>query len=101
MPHISSSHVKSLCLWDPDTFPVRFYHINVKATDFAGNVDNATATVIVLPLDYSQSEIFVGDPNFNSNTFFIDMVKKSLPENIIFTMETVLEVRQDHLSWGS
>ena len=38
----------SLCEWNPQV-PFRFYEINVKATDFGGQVTNTTATVVMVP----------------------------------------------------
>merc|ERR1719221_771706 len=38
----------NFCEWDSNV-PIRFYEICAKATDYGGNVANATATVVVVP----------------------------------------------------
>ena len=84
------NHDKILCDWDPNTAPVRFYEIEVKVTDFAGNHKSTQASVIVLQEGYRQ--ILNRHPNFGTQSFFLDAVKRTPPQNIIGTYQFHWEV---------
>ena len=79
-------HSKPLCEWDEETSPFRFYNIEVEATDYAGNIGQATATAIILEQGYKDDFRRFGD-EFDSTTFFIDFTRVNPPQNVIRTKE--------------
>lgn len=81
-----------LCIWDSKTSPVRFYEIDVKVTDIAGNIGSLKAIVIILPRGYSEMSKFYNAPGFENPTFFIDMVKLTPTQNFIQSKIFQLEV---------
>ena len=65
-PELGVGHVKPLCYSDPGTALFRFYRIEIEATDYAGNVGNTEATVIILPKGYHELEWFRNDADINN-----------------------------------
>ena len=80
------SHDKPLCKWDDETSPFRFYNIEVMATDYAGNVGQATVTVIILEQGYKDDLRRFGSA-FDSTSFFIDFARLTPPQYVISTKE--------------
>lgn len=78
--------IKPVCDWDQGTALIRYYEIYVKATDFAGNVGDTQAYVIVLPENYQSDTVFTGQNGFGTSTFFVDMVDGP-PEHVIEMIE--------------
>ena len=66
-PELGSIHVKPLCYNDPDTVLFRFYRIQIEVTDYAGNIGNTEATVIVLPESYNELAFFLNDYEINAS----------------------------------
>lgn len=75
---------QNLCKNDPDT-PIRFYEINIRATDYGGNVGSETLTVIIVPK--SADDFFFHD-NETTSSFFIEMIGTSRVRHLL-TSKTI------------
>jgi len=86
-----------MCDWDDDTAPFRFYEIDVIVTDNAHNVGNAKATVIILPKTLTEPSTMESNESralMSTNSFFIDMLDGTTPQNVIQLEDTLWVVEE-------
>merc|ERR1740123_2224051 len=75
------------CEWNPQV-PIRFYEIQVKATDYGGNVANSTATVVVVPkmkLDGDDTSKQLEKEEIYSNKYFENIIAKESKRYVLET----------------